>query len=377
MTTGIKQPTIAFAATLAAFAVVLGLAMTPATARADAVLDKLYQEAKAEGGKVSMITAPSVTLRKEITDAFTKRFPGIELEILGMQVNEVVTKIRAEERAGVNSVDVILNGSTAATLYLKPAKLLRSLDPVIVSAEARDPTKWMDGGIDWVDSDKMAIAMMVIALSNIFYNNDLVKPGEITSDKDLLDPKWKGKIAMNNPNLPGPTYVVFRHYYDIHGPDYIKALMNQNPVIVNDHRQLVDWVAKGTYSIAVGYSPTVVNAMVAQGINNLGLDNNSTWKDTLLLSPGFGSMMMPAKVPHPKAAQLMVNWLLTQEGQTPITKGMGYASRRLDVSQDPVPQYLRPVAGKHYVRGYTEEWIHSPNEPKLKELMKELKVGVR
>ncbi len=354
--------------------VAAALVAGPAGARADAVLDKLYEAAKAEG-KVSVICAPSAPLRKELIDAFTKRFPGIELEIQGLAGDATVNKIRSEDRAAVRSIDVILTGTATIMPILKPAKLIRPLDPMIISAEARDPSKWRGGALGWADEDKTTLAMTTIALPNTLYNTDLVKPGALSSDKDLLDPKWKGKIVINDPTAPGAANIVFRHFYDLHGEQFIRAFMKQEPVVTKDLRQLVDWVAKGTYPIAVGFSPTPVNVFLQQGVKNIAAF--SEWKDALVLSPGFGGLLMPTNVPHPAAAQLFVNWVLTQEGQTAVVKGLSYPSRRLDVSQDYVAEYLRPIPGRTYTEAYTEAWIKHPNDSKLRELYKELKVGVR
>ncbi len=361
---------------LMAGAMVLGLAMVPAMAHADAAIDTLYQAAKAEG-KVSVMSAPSAPLRKELTDAFAKRFPGVELEIQGLAADAAVAKLKTEQRAGVHSVDVILTGATTGVIAIKPAKLLRRLDPMITSAEVRDPSKWMGGVLDWVDDEKYVLAMTTIALPPAMYNTDLVKSGELTSDKDLLDPKWKGKIVFNDPSVPGAAYIIFRQFYDLHGEEYLRAFMKQDPVVTRDLRQIVDWVAKGNYAIGVGYSSAVVNQFLEQGVKTLGVDTYANWQDPIVLSPGFGGLMMPLTVPHSAAAQLFVNWVLTQEGQTAVVKGLFYASRRLDVSQDPVPQFIRPIPGRAYTAGYTEAWTQHPNDKKVRELFKELKIGGR
>jgi ABC-type Fe3+ transport system substrate-binding protein len=73
------------------------------------------------------------------------------------------------------------------------------------------------------------------------------------------------------------------------------------------------------------------------------------------LTPGFGSLMVMNKSPHPNAGKVFLNWLLTKEGQTAFSKGMGYMSRRLDVPTDHVPSYWVPKEGVKYWAGYYEE----------------------
>lgn len=73
------------------------------------------------------------------------------------------------------------------------------------------------------------------------------------------------------------------------------------------------------------------------------------------LTPGFGSAMYFNRAAHPSAAKVFLNWLLTKEGQTIFCKGMGYVSRRVDVSSDHVLPYWVPKTGVKYWPGYYEE----------------------
>ena len=89
-----------------------------------------------------------------------------------------------------------------------------------------------------------------------------------------------------------------------------------------------------------------------------------------VLSAGFGSLMLLNKAPHPNAATVFVNWLLSRDGQKAWTKGMGYPSRRLDVPTDEVPWYWIPRAGVKYWNSYSEKAVlrSAAEEKILKEL---------
>ena len=65
--------------------------------------------------------------------------------------------------------------------------------------------------------------------------------------------------------------------------------------------------------------------------------------------------MLINRAPHPNAGKVFLNWLLTKDGQTAFSTGMGYVSRRVDVSTDHVPSYWVPKAGVKYWPGYYEE----------------------
>ena len=87
------------------------------------------------------------------------------------------------------------------------------------------------------------------------------------------------------------------------------------------------------------------------------------------LSPGFGTAMFINRAPHPNAGKVFLNWLLTKDGQTAFSTGMGYVSRRVDVSTDHVPPYWVPKAGVKYWPGYYEEdATMSPEQEKISQI---------
>ena len=84
------------------------------------------------------------------------------------------------------------------------------------------------------------------------------------------------------------------------------------------------------------------------------------------LTPGFGSAMLVNRAPHPYASKVFLNWLLGKNGQTVFSMGMGYVSRRVDVSSDHVPSYWVPKSGVKYWPGYYEEdATMSPDQEKF------------
>lgn len=80
--------------------------------------------------------------------------------------------------------------------------------------------------------------------------------------------------------------------------------------------------------------------------------------------------MLVNRAPHPNAAMVFLNWLLTKEGQTAWSKGMGYVSRRLDVPTDHVESYWVPKAGVKYWPGYYGEDVEL--SPRAEKVLKDL-----
>ena len=75
------------------------------------------------------------------------------------------------------------------------------------------------------------------------------------------------------------------------------------------------------------------------------------------MATGFGGLALPGKAPHPHAARLYINWLLTKEGQTLLAKGLAYASRRLDVPTDHLPSFMAPEKGVSYFEADHEDTL--------------------
>jgi ABC-type Fe3+ transport system substrate-binding protein len=126
----------------------------------------------------------------------------------------------------------------------------------------------------------------------------------------------------------------------------------QAAAVDRDQRRQIEWIAQGKYPVHLAPG-TVMYQLEKRGLK-FGVI--SAFKDYgAYLTPGFGSVMVMNKSPHPSAGKIFLNWLLTKEGQTIFSKGMGYVSRRVDVPTDHVPSYWVPKEGVKYWAGYYEE----------------------
>lgn len=162
----------------------------------------------------------------------------------------------------------------------------------------------------------------------LWYNAELVRPEELRSFDDFLNPKWKGKIGFNDPRIPGSGQSLWSFLWDVKGEDYLKKLVRQELFLSRDLRQIADALAKGKLAMSIGVGRSQYDPFIAAG---LPVKQASTPKEGLPSSNGFGVVGIVKSPPHPHAAKIFISWLLSRQGQNFYGRVMKHATRRLDV----------------------------------------------
>ncbi len=315
----------------------------------DSVLAKARKE-----GTVAISSDGGATLRDALIKGFKGKY-GIDADIVGGKGAQLAEKIITEQRNGLYLVDVQHGGATTKITNLKPAGAYAPLTPMLIRPDILDSQYWQPGQPSWVDKDHMVLNIEYSASGRLGINTDLVKASEIKSLRDLLDPKWKGKIIMNDPTVAGTGAKFVGVAAVLIGWDIWREMAKQEPVILRDEKLMVTWLAMGKYPLIISPKPEPMADAKAAGapIDEISVpDAQYSSGDTI-------SLMKNA--PHPNAAKVYINWLLSQEGQTVYHTAQSTWSARKDVVLNSTPA-KKPVPGVKYFDSNNEEFLLSQPE---------------
>jgi iron(III) transport system substrate-binding protein len=345
--------------------------------------EQTLKAAKKEG-RVVVWGPPGELIREAMTQGFKKAFPDIVIEYSGARGGEQAVRINAERDGGVYSIDVLLSGTTTAITQMKPMQALDPVEPALIRPEVADPKQWRGNKLEFADpKSRSDLVFSTMLKTPLVYNPKLAKLEQVDELSDLLDPKWKGKFVINDPLPSGSGNVTFRWIWRVMGPekakDYYRKIRANAALADRDQRRQIEWVAQGKYAFLLAPSDGTLGQLLSRGLK-LGI--LPEFKDYgTYVTASFGSAMLVNKTPHPNAAAIFLNWVLSRDGQTAWSKAMDHVSRRLDVSTEHLPPYIvppanakffsgEPKAGDRYWLSYTEENVkRSAEETKiLKEL---------
>ncbi|MBI4332667.1 MAG: extracellular solute-binding protein [Chloroflexi bacterium] len=288
--------------------------------------DKVVAGARKEG-KLTWYSFGGTLPRDAVAKILSERY-GIELEYLVIRSAELFPRVVNERKAGLYIPDVLAGGPAAMVVNFKPAGYLDPIGSTVILPEAKDPAGWLWGGLKFVDKEPSTIISFIAKLENpIAINTDLVQPGEIKGYQDLLQPKWKGKIEMNDPTVEGTGLSWYSVVSQKLGLDYMRQLARQEVTFVIDHRIEMEWLARGKYAVLIGPQDGQFASFKDAGAP-VGL---LTPVEGTFLSSGGGSIALMNRAPHPNAARLFINWLLTREGQDLWQKSAMQQSARVDL----------------------------------------------
>ena len=306
----------------------LPLAATlPRASRADDAA--LIEAAKKEGSVVWYSTLIVNQLVRPVAEAFMKKYPGITVQYSRAPVGELALKINNETRAGKLQADVF-DGS-AGIFAAVSRDLVASYAPPNVSdypAGLHDP------------ADTWTVCNSYVYTTG--YNTEMVSEKDAPKTfTDLLDPKWKGKMAITtDPTVNGPPGLVgtiLTSMGEEAGMAYLRKLGAQNLVYVPaSQRVVLDQVIAGQYPIGLMIINYHAVISAKQGAP-------CAWVKMEPVVESYNYLQLLKSAPHPNAARLLYNFILSREGQALFRDNDYLPANAFVEAKDPT---LKPAQGK-------------------------------
>jgi iron(III) transport system substrate-binding protein len=260
--------------------------------------EQLIEGARKEG-KVVWYGSLSLEDVKRLADAFEKKYPFIKVEPFRASGEKLANKILTETRAGRHLYDVVATGAFEIWPLYKRNLLGKYISPESkpYGAEFKDPQG------SWVDLyDNYYV---------VGYNTSMVKKSDAPKSwEDLLDPKWKGKFSMDNEDYE--WYMALLAFMgEEKGKSYMRRLAAQNIQWRHGHTLIAQQMVAGEFPTALIYAHRA-EKMRPQGAP---ID----WEPSINpVVSGMRVVSIGAKTPHPNAAKLLFDYVISKEGQTLI-----------------------------------------------------------
>jgi iron(III) transport system substrate-binding protein len=274
-----------------------------ATATAKKAFDKvsqdLYPKAKQEANLV-VYSVWDVEHLRVITEAFMKRYPGIKATYWQGRNPEIVTRVLTELQGGQSSFDVVLSDNAP---------------PVIRAAGGIMPYETVQKDVLYLhDPTLPTVSLQIQALA---YNTRKMKPADLPKTwEEVANPKYKGMIALDDPMRAGPLSSMLsglktQWNEDARFNNFLKGLKALNVPVHKSTSAMFRLVISGEYNICM---PALLHDVMEETHKGTPINYVKTAPPVVFARQAG----IYVKAPHPNAAKLFAEWLISEEGQKTI-----------------------------------------------------------
>jgi iron(III) transport system substrate-binding protein len=263
-------------------------------AGAEQLVDAARQE-----GKVIWYTVAGES--QQIANAFETKYPFVKVEVIRSTVFPLLNRILNEGKAGKYYYDVVRQSAFAMQVLIQKGMIQTYDSPErkFYSEESKDKLGY------WTSTDEN---YFVIA-----YNTKMVSSGDAPKNwSDLLDPKWRGRIAMDSDN-----HVLYggleQNWGKEKAAEYFKKLSRQEIQFRKGNTLLAQLIVAGEYPLGFVYAHRV-ELLKAQGAP-------IEWVSTMNpIVATLGPVGLAAKPQHPNAGKLLIDFILSADAQKELQK---------------------------------------------------------
>jgi iron(III) transport system substrate-binding protein len=270
--------------------------MLPAAARAED--DKLVAAARKEGSITWYIAQVDGETAQEMGQAFTKQYPGVSCNVIRTAGQVAYQRLMQDLKNNSPQCDVFSTTDMAQMPALKKRDALAHFAPPNADAIAPAFKGLGEDGYYYPTTSTLQI---------MIYNTQRVKPEQAPKAwTDLLDPQWKSRSAFGHPAYSGYIGVWVVAMKRLYGWDYFDKLAKNMPLIGRSGLDPLTMLNGGERDVGIG--PLSKALEDAHKNDPVGVIYPS---DGSVLCIGPSAVM--ANAPHPNAARLFMDWLLSKQ----------------------------------------------------------------
>ena len=286
------------------------VAATPALAQDAAAVDN-------RSGTVRIYVSLATSAMTRLVAAMNKHFPNLKIEFVRAGSVETVKRFVAERQAGRIGADLIHGADPGGFEYFAQKGWLDTrLAAPALTQDYR--AGFFDQKAGWVALRATGIALM--------YNTRLIAKDALPKTwKELIEPRWKGRIAISDPTRAGSSFSHLYAMWKMYGADYLDKLARNDVFVAGDGTATRDAVANGERDIAP------VSEYDAFEFKKEGKPVDLDWV-------ADGTIMLPAPLglvkgsPNSENALALAQYVLSREGQQSVAQTILSWSARKDVA---------------------------------------------
>jgi iron(III) transport system substrate-binding protein len=267
-------------------------------------------EAARKEGKIVWYTSLALTSSEKVAKLFETAYPGVKVEVHRTGSQRILQRMMQELQANIKNVDVVHTSDAGHYVLLKEKKLLMRYTPAGVDVF----------GAGFKDKDGYHYGLRA-TVNVIAYNTKVVSPAEAPRTwKDLLDPKWRGRLVTAHPGYSGVIATHVLALVHLHGWDYFKALAQNKPMLVQSAVDPSGVVASGERPVAANGGDYTFYQVKKKG--------NPV--EIVYPKEGVPLVVSPSAItsfaPHPNAARLFTDFIFSREIQQVLADTEGLYS---------------------------------------------------
>ncbi len=211
----------------------------------DAGWEPIIEAARKEGSVVLSTGLESRVVRT-IQQNFTKKY-GVQVNALVGRPSEVRERIRVAQIAKRQQVDVVFGSEALTNIRYNEDKTVADVPGPLKADLDRTTLK-----------SKVQFVPQITITYGLMINTSQVKPGEEPKGfYDLLEPKWKGRILIDDPRTNGPGHIYFigtKPFGDEKHLEFHKRMAAQNPAFVVGTQDAARKVVTGEFPVLVAFT---------------------------------------------------------------------------------------------------------------------------